>query len=69
MPDSPTDSTTHARAHREGAEAEILSILKKLCQLTRMDLDRVHVLTVVDTRPGTDEPQVIPYAVKIVLAV
>ena len=66
----PTFTDTPAvRAHREHCEAAILQMLKTLCHDTGLDLDRVHVLTVVTQHPDADAPQVLPYAVKIVLAV
>lgn len=66
----PTFTDTSAvRAHREGCEAAILQLLTTLCRDTGLDLDRVHVLTVVQPTGPDDAPQVVPYAVKIVLAV
>jgi hypothetical protein len=66
---APVDRTAEATARRERCEAEILQLLKQLCVDTGLDLDRVQVLTVVDTQLRSDDPHVIPYAVKIVLCV
>jgi hypothetical protein len=69
MPDTPVTTLRDAHLMRESCETEMLHMLKKLCALTGMDLDRVQVLTVVTQSPDADAPQVVPYAVRIVLSV
>lgn len=71
-PAAPVTDTAEVRARRAACEARILADLKQLCAATGGDLESLTVRTcaiVPDLSPGnTDEPQLIPFAVKIVLA-
>jgi hypothetical protein len=66
----PTFTDTPAiRAHREACEAAILQLLKTLCHDTGLDLEAVTVRTLVQSAADRDEPQAVPFAVKIILGV
>lgn len=66
---APVDRTAEATARRERCEAEILQLLKRLCVETGLDLEAVTVRTLAAPAGDGDGPQVVPFAVKITLAV
>ena len=62
-------TTAHATQARESAEQQILAVLRQLCEQTGLDLVRVDVVPIIAAAHLDAEPQQLPHAVRITLAV